>query len=214
MPGAIWSPSGRSPTSSTCSSDAPVYVICQAAGAACGPCEFVEAHGIDAVNVAGGTGAWIASGRETSAETTRRDGRCWVDTTPNSTRVVDQLVAEPRYAIDTEFHRERTYFPGSRSSSSPGPADLVLVDPLAVDTAPLRPAVRQSGAGGRSTPPSRTSTCSPTPSARSRSDIFDTQVAAGFIGYGTPSLSSLVQGELGVDAGRRATGSPTGCAGR
>jgi ribonuclease D len=28
--------------------------------------------------------------------------------------------------------------------------------------------------------------------------LFDTQVAAGFLGYGTPSLASLVQGELGI----------------
>lgn len=26
-------------------------------------------------------------------------------------RLVDRLVHEERYAIDTEFHRERTYFP-------------------------------------------------------------------------------------------------------
>ena len=28
--------------------------------------------------------------------------------------------------------------------------------------------------------------------------LFDTQVAAGFVGYGTPSLSALLQGELKV----------------
>jgi rhodanese-related sulfurtransferase len=43
----------------------PTYVICQAGGRSRRACEFVEAHGIDAVNVEGGTGAWIASGRET-----------------------------------------------------------------------------------------------------------------------------------------------------
>ena len=25
--------------------------------------------------------------------------------------VIDELVEQPRYAIDTEFHRERTYYP-------------------------------------------------------------------------------------------------------
>jgi rhodanese-related sulfurtransferase len=43
----------------------PTYVICQAGGRSRRACEFVEAHGIDAVNVKGGTGAWTASGRET-----------------------------------------------------------------------------------------------------------------------------------------------------
>ena len=28
--------------------------------------------------------------------------------------------------------------------------------------------------------------------------MFDTQIAAGFVGYGTPSLVSLLQGEIGV----------------
>ena len=41
------------------------YVICQAGGRSRRACEFVDAHGIEAVNVEGGTGAWIASGRET-----------------------------------------------------------------------------------------------------------------------------------------------------
>jgi rhodanese-related sulfurtransferase len=45
--------------------DGPVYVICQGGGRSRRACEFVEAHGVDAVNVAGGTGAWIGSGRET-----------------------------------------------------------------------------------------------------------------------------------------------------
>ena len=45
--------------------EGPVYVICQSGGRSRRACEFVEAHGIDAVNVEGGTGAWIASGRET-----------------------------------------------------------------------------------------------------------------------------------------------------
>ncbi len=48
------------------------------------------------------------------------------------------------------------------------------------------------------TPRSRTSTCSPTRLAPCRKHLFDTQLAAGFVGYGTPSLVSLLQGELGV----------------
>jgi rhodanese-related sulfurtransferase len=44
--------------------DGPVYVICQTGGRSRRACEFVEASGIDAVNVEGGTRAWIASGRE------------------------------------------------------------------------------------------------------------------------------------------------------
>jgi rhodanese-related sulfurtransferase len=42
-----------------------VYVICQGGGRSRRAAEFVADHGIDAVNVAGGTGAWVASGRDT-----------------------------------------------------------------------------------------------------------------------------------------------------
>lgn len=45
--------------------DGPTYVICQGGGRSRRACEFVESHGIEAVNVEGGTGAWITSGRET-----------------------------------------------------------------------------------------------------------------------------------------------------
>ena len=43
--------------------DGPTYVICQAGGRSRRACEFAAAHGIDAVNVAGGTGAWVAADR-------------------------------------------------------------------------------------------------------------------------------------------------------
>jgi rhodanese-related sulfurtransferase len=44
--------------------DEPVYVICRTGPRSQRACEFLAAHGIEAVNVAGGTLAWISSGRE------------------------------------------------------------------------------------------------------------------------------------------------------
>lgn len=38
------------------------YVICQAGGRSMRVCEYLEANGYRVVNVAGGTGAWMASG--------------------------------------------------------------------------------------------------------------------------------------------------------
>ncbi len=40
------------------------YVICKSGGRSMQACEFVAAQGADVVNVAGGTMAWIASGRD------------------------------------------------------------------------------------------------------------------------------------------------------
>jgi rhodanese-related sulfurtransferase len=45
--------------------DGPTYVICQGGGRSMRACEFVADHGVEAVNVIGGTGAWMASGRAT-----------------------------------------------------------------------------------------------------------------------------------------------------
>lgn len=49
--------------------DGPVYVICRSGGRSMQACEFVAEHGIEAVNVAGGTLAWIASGRDVASGT-------------------------------------------------------------------------------------------------------------------------------------------------
>ncbi len=44
--------------------------------------------------------------------------------------------------------------------------------------------------------------------------LFDTQLAAGFVGYATPSLAALAEQRARASACPRATGSPTGCAAR
>lgn len=44
--------------------DGPTYVICRSGGRSMQACEFVSPQGVEAINVAGGTLAWIASGRD------------------------------------------------------------------------------------------------------------------------------------------------------
>ena len=56
-----------------------------------------------------------------------------VDTDDEFQSVIDALLSEPAYALDTEFHRERTYFPKLALVQLAWADDLVLVDPLAVD---------------------------------------------------------------------------------
>lgn len=48
-------------------SDGPVYVICRSGARSRRACEFLLQHGLDVVNVQGGTLAWIASGRDIAA---------------------------------------------------------------------------------------------------------------------------------------------------
>ena len=41
--------------------DGPVYIICQSGGRSMRASEFLRAQGVDAINVAGGTKAWLAA---------------------------------------------------------------------------------------------------------------------------------------------------------
>ncbi|MEO6571652.1 MAG: rhodanese-like domain-containing protein [Ilumatobacteraceae bacterium] len=47
--------------------DGVTYVICRSGGRSLQACEFVAAQGADVANVAGGTLAWIASGRDVAS---------------------------------------------------------------------------------------------------------------------------------------------------
>lgn len=44
------------------STDRPVYVVCQAGGRSAQAAAFLATRGVDAVNVDGGTGEWVAVG--------------------------------------------------------------------------------------------------------------------------------------------------------
>ena len=106
------------------------------------------------------------------------------------------LVSEPRFALDTEFHRERTYRPQAALIQIAWPGDLVLIDPLAVDVSPLARIFRADGlmvahAAGQDLEV-LDHCCGAVPER-----IFDTQIAAGFLGLGTPALSSLYESEIG-----------------
>ena len=96
-----------------------------------------------------------------------------------------------RYAIDTEFHRERTYYPQVALIQLAWEREVVLIDPLALDLHPLSELLDGPGlcvfhAGlqdlevldlATGTVPTR---------------MYDTQIAAGFLGISSGSLASLL----------------------
>ena len=68
VPGGVLVPLDELPDRVTgVASSGPLYVICRSGARSAHACEFLRAHGIDAVNVAGGTLAWIDSGREVAS---------------------------------------------------------------------------------------------------------------------------------------------------
>ncbi|MBO0748560.1 MAG: ribonuclease D, partial [Acidimicrobiaceae bacterium] len=118
--------------------------------------------------------------------------------------VLGRLGAADRYALDTEFHRERTYWPRvalvqvAWPAGPEGPAGLALIDPLAVDLAPLAdvlagPGVMVAHAAEQDLEVLNRA-CGRVPSR-----LFDTQIAAGFLGHASASLATLSSAFLGIE---------------
>jgi ribonuclease D len=121
----------------------------------------------------------------------------WVDTTEDLAAVVDAVRAEPRYALDTEFHGERTYWPRLALIQLAWPGGVALVDPLAVDPAPLREVL--AGPGWMiAHAADQDLAILERACGRGPTRLFDTQVAAGFVGLGSPSLAAVVERMLGT----------------
>ena len=120
----------------------------------------------------------------------------YIDSGAGLRAAVVALSGEPRFALDTEFHRERSYWPEAALIQIAWPGDLVLIDPLAVDVRPLSEVLSGGGlmvAHAASQDLEVLERCCGAVPAR----IFDTQIAAGFLGRGTPALSSLYESEIG-----------------
>jgi ribonuclease D len=106
-------------------------------------------------------------------------------------------LVEPQYAIDTEFHREKTYFPHLALVQIGWPGDLVLIDPLALDLRPLERLFHSDVLAVFHAAEQDLEVLQHVVGCTPRL-IWDTQVAAGFVGFSTPSLSSLVERILHV----------------
>lgn len=120
-----------------------------------------------------------------------------IDTDAGLRDLVDLLVGSDRYAIDTEFHREDTYFPRLALVQLTIGDSVVVVDPLAVDVTPLKvvfdgPGTAVIHASSQDLEVLR-HVCGTVPSR-----MFDTQIAAAFVGLGTPSLATLYEQLFGI----------------
>jgi ribonuclease D len=112
-------------------------------------------------------------------------------------QVISELENQSAYALDTEFHRERTYFPRLALVQIAWPGGLALVDATAVDLRPLAEVFDHGGVMVAHAADQDLEVleyaCGTVPT-----HLFDTQVAAGFVGMANPSLSSLLERELGI----------------
>jgi ribonuclease D len=111
--------------------------------------------------------------------------------------VVAEVVTEEYYALDTEFHTERTYVPDLALIQIAWADKAALVDPLAVDPGPLAEVFEGPGTAVAHAASQDLdvllAACGAVPET-----VFDTQIVAGFLGMSSPSLSRLVDQMLGL----------------
>ncbi len=125
----------------------------------------------------------------------------WIRTTDELAEYVGRLLATDRYALDTEFHRERTYFPKLALVQIAGADEIVLIDPLKCDLSPLKDLFHSDVLAVLHAAQQDLDVLTHAVGAVPRR-LYDTQLAAGFLGYSTPSLVSLLQAELKVAAAK------------
>lgn len=120
-----------------------------------------------------------------------------IDTDEELHAAVDAVSRSDRYALDTEFHREQSYWPKVALVQIAWDDQIVLIDPLAVDLGPLKTLMACQALSvihaARQDLEILDLACGAIPAR-----LFDTQIAAGFLGLSTPSLAFLHERELGV----------------
>jgi ribonuclease D len=121
----------------------------------------------------------------------------WIDDDMRLREFVDWAAGTDLYFMDTEFHRERTYFPQLALVQIAVGDRIVLIDPAAADASLLRPMLEGPGTAVLHAAQqdldvlAQSIGCIP---AR----MFDTQIAAGFVGFSSPSLATLVSSLVGA----------------
>ncbi|MEN9803515.1 MAG: putative ribonuclease [Actinomycetota bacterium] len=130
---------------------------------------------------------------------TQGDSFDWVADDSELQALVDRLSSVDEYALDTEFHRERTYFPRLALMQfawrEAGRQHIALVDPLACDVTSLRPLIDSDRLILFHAAQQDLDVLSHAVGVIPR-HLHDTQIAAGFLGYSSPSLANLVNAEL------------------
>ena len=121
----------------------------------------------------------------------------WIDRTADFAALVELLREVDAYGLDTEFHRERTYHAQLALLQLSWPGGVAVVDPLAVDVTPLCEVLAGPGLclmhAASQDLEILQRICGTVPTR-----LFDTQVAAGFVGlhaaWGSPASSRASSG--------------------
>ena len=130
----------------------------------------------------------------------------WIADPKSLTDLIDHLLTQDAYGIDTEFHRERTYYPQLALVQLSWAKGIALVDPLATPIKSLGRLLQGPGLCVIHAPSQDLeifhAECHAVPSR-----LFDTQIAGLFLGLGNASLGKLVEHflDLRLDKGAQLT---------
>jgi ribonuclease D len=125
------------------------------------------------------------------------DAARWIASAAEFDQVCGELAGAPAYALDTEFHRERTYFPRVALMQLAWNGQVALVDTLDIDIAPMKPVLESESVAVLHAAEQDLEILHAACGVMPR-QLFDTQIAAGFLGYNSAGLGALLGRELGV----------------
>ena len=121
----------------------------------------------------------------------------WIDNDDDLRECVSFVKGHSQYFLDTEFHREKTYFPQLALVQICSGDQIFLIDPLTVSVEILNDLFAAEATcvmhAAQQDLDVLTQSVGSVPNR-----IFDTQLAAGFLGFTQPSLSSLTQSLLKI----------------
>jgi len=121
----------------------------------------------------------------------------WIDSERDLTALSVRLKSTDVYSLDTEFHRERTYYPQLALLQINLEGSIYLIDPTVIDPSAIAELLENDALVLLHAAQQDLDVLQLVCDTKLQR-IFDTQIAAGFVGYSTPSLSALVQRELGI----------------
>ena len=123
-----------------------------------------------------------------------------IDTSDALAALVERALQEPAVALDTEFVWERTYYPALGLIQIALAEEVALIDPIALeDLSPLGEVLAAPGVVKVLHDAAQDLQILARATGRRPVNVFDTQRAAGLVGYsGTSSLQDLVDAVVGV----------------
>ena len=132
-----------------------------------------------------------------TSPTDRISQALWIDNSSDLEKFLDRACLAPEYFMDTEFHREKTYFPQLALVQVGINDEIALIDPMCLGSGNISRLFQGDGLAVVHAAQQDLDVLSQSVGSIPKR-LFDTQLAAGFLGFSTPSLVSLLSTFLKV----------------